>query len=134
MKEQNNITTGTKAEEFVAQELSKLGVFVGTFYKSPSGDQPFDQVAIESKRTWCYDVKHCKTDRFDFSRVESNQLSALNYIQEIDNINVICGIAIVFDDEVYFLSWYSFSIMKAEGRKSVKPSELTRMLGAFKYE
>ena len=31
MKEQNNITTGTKAEEFVAQELSKLGAFVGTF-------------------------------------------------------------------------------------------------------
>lgn len=126
----SNIKTGTQAESFVAQELAKKGAFVGDFNKSRTGSQPFDQIAITNIFTWCYDVKHCNVDRFDFSRVEANQTNALNYIHdEIDNSHVVCGFALVFEDEIYFLSLYQYKQFLSEGRKSCKVSTLSKMLG-----
>ena len=126
----SNIKTGTQAESFVAQELAKKGAFVGDFNKGRTGSQPFDQLAITENFTWAYDVKHCGIDRFEFRRVESNQTNALNYIHdEIDNPQVVCGFALVFEDEIYFLSLYQYKQFLSEGRKSCKVSTLSKMLG-----
>ena len=75
MQDKPNITTGTQAENHVAEELAKLGAWVGNFNKSNTGAQPFDQIAITKNFTWCYDVKHSMINRFDFRRIEDNQLA-----------------------------------------------------------
>lgn len=125
----SNIKTGTQAEQFVAQELAKKGAFVGDFNKGRTGSQPFDQLAITENFTWAYDVKHCRIDRFEFRRVEANQTSALNYIHdEINNAYVICGFALVHEDEIYFLSLFEYRMIKATGRKSCKVSNLPKLL------
>lgn len=122
-----NIKTGTQAEVFVAQELSIRGAWVGDFNKSNTGSQPFDQVAITSNYTWCYDVKHCNVDRFDFVRVEDNQRLSLSYIHGLDNVNVIVGFTLVYKEEIFFLTYYNLLQLIAEGRKSIKITSLENM-------
>lgn len=126
------IKTGNQAEKFVAETLANTDiVWVGNFNKSNSGSQPFDQIAITQLHTWCYDVKNCNIDRFDFSRVEDNQEISLGFIDSLDNPHVYTGFAIVFDNEIYFLSTYQLNMLKAEGRKSVKVTTLSKMLSVI---
>lgn len=131
MQDKTNISTGTQAEGFVSGLLASKGAWVGDFNKGNSGSQPFDQIAITNKFVFCYDVKHCKEDRFDFSRVEYNQTLSLTFISEIDNPMVIEGFALVYEDEVYFLSWYQYQMLLAETRKSVKVSTLPLLKEVF---
>lgn len=128
MQGKPNIKTGTEAENFVAEELAKLGAWVGDFNKSSTGAQPFDQIAITKNYTWCYDVKHSEINRYDFRRIEDNQLLSLGYIHSLDNSNVIVGFAIVHEGEIFFLSYYQYLQLKAEGRKSVRITDLENML------
>lgn len=126
------ISYGNNAEKFVAETLASTNkVWVGNFNKSNTGSQPFDQIAITPEHTWCYDVKNCSTDRFDFSRVESNQEISLQFIDSLDNPQVYTGFALVYDNKVYFLSNLEFGLKIKEGRKSVKVSTLTQMLGVI---
>ena len=90
MTDKPNVKIGNKTEDYVAQRI-KLGAIVLNMNKSNTGSQPYDQVAITNKKTWCYDVKHSKQDRFDFSRVEANQSIALEFTHNLNNDNVIAG-------------------------------------------
>lgn len=128
MQDKPNITTGTQAENHVAEELAKLGAWVGNFNKSNTGAQPFDQIAITKNFTWCYDVKHSMINRFDFRRIEDNQLLALSYIHNLDNANTIVGFGIVYEGEIFFLSYHQYLQLKAESRKSVRITDLENML------
>ena len=128
MQDKPNITTGTQAENHVAEELAKLGAWVGNFNKSNTGAQPFDQIAITKNFTWCYDAKHSMINRFDFRRIEDNQQLALDYINSLENPNVIVGFAIVYEGEIFFLSYYKYLQLKAESRKSVRITDLENML------
>ena len=128
MQDKPNITTGTQAENYVAEELAKLGAWVGNFNKSNTGAQPFDQIAITKNFTWCYDVKHSMINRFDFRRIEDNQLLALDYINSLENANVIVGFVIVYEGEIFFLSYHQYLQSKAKSRKSVRITDLENML------
>ena len=115
-----NIEIGNNTENYVAQELSKLGAIVLNMNRSNTGSQPYDQVAITKSNTWCYDVKHSKQDRFDFSRVETNQSIALEFTHNLHNDNVIVGFAIVYNDIIYFLSFHNYLIEKSKNKKVYK--------------
>lgn len=129
MQGKYNINTGNQAEKYVAEELAKLGIWVGSFNKNNSGSQPFDQIAISKNFTWCYDVKHTEIDRFDFRRIEDNQQIVLAFIHErLQNPSVIEGFAIVYEDNIYFYNYYTYLQHKLEGRKSVKINELENFI------
>lgn len=116
--------TGREAERFVAEFLSERKYFVGDFNKSSSGQQPFDQIAINYNSVLAYDVKHCKTDYFPFSRIEDNQIRALDYIGNLNNEAVETMILIVYEGIIYYLSFSLFKTLKVIGFKSIRPTEL----------
>ncbi len=117
--------TGREAERFVAEFLSERGYFVGDFNKSSSGQQPFDQIAINYNSVLAYDVKHCKTDYFPFSRIEDNQIRALDYIWKLNNETVKTMILIVYEGAIYCLPFSQFKTLKVLEYKSIRPTELT---------
>ena len=133
MFDRSNVKNGAQAEKFVAEELAKLGYWVGTFDKGVSGSQPFDCIAIGEQYTIAFDVKLCKTDRFSFDRVEENQDLALGYITyELRNPNVITCFMIVYENEIYILSFeYYKEILLGGHKKSIKVSELARFKDVF---
>lgn len=122
-----NILLGNKAEDKVAHYISSKGYIVVNL-RNNTGSQPFDQIAITNKLTYCYDVKNCSVDRFDFRRVENNQSLALEFItNNIQNSNVRTGFALVYNDNIYYLSYLKYTILLEKGAKSVKVSTLTRL-------
>lgn len=132
MQDKPNIVIGNNAEEFVATELSKRGAIVCNLNKSNTGSQPFDQFAISSTTTWCYDVKHSVNHRFSFDRVETNQSNALKFIESLENENVVVGFAIVYKDVIYFLSWHEYETMLLDNKKSVLIETLSQFMGVFR--
>lgn len=122
------IKTGKQAEIYVAEQLSKNKYWVGGFEKTISGTQPFDQIAINSQHALCYDVKHCKEDYFHFSRIEENQKRALGYLNELKNPQVLTGFMLVYENEVYWLSYDIYLELESEDKKSVTPSVLGGLL------
>jgi len=134
MFNRSNVKNGTQAELLVAEELAKLGYWVGTFDKGVSGSQPFDCIAIGKTTTIAFDVKLCKTDRFSFDRVEENQDLALSYITfELRNPNVITCFMIVYNNEIHVLSFeYYKEILLTQDKKSIKVSDLLRLKDVIK--
>lgn len=137
MRDKPNIIIGNKAERFVAEELAKKGAIVHDL-RSPNGSQPYDQIAITKDFVFCYDVKHCSNDRFDFYRVENNQQSALTYVHSLNNDSVVAGFVLVYNDgegyDLYFLSMYQYEMFLAEERKSIKVSILPKLLEVVKWK
>ena len=117
--------TPTQAEKYVAKYLSNYNYWVGNFEKGIVGSQPFDLIAINKNKTICLDVKLCDNDYFPFSRVEENQKLALGFItNKVRNDNVLTGFVIVFEKELYWLSFREYEDYHYTNIKSVKPSEL----------
>lgn len=130
--QENKIRTGIQAEKYVAEELAKRGCWVGDFNKGHTGTQPFDQIMIGKKKVWAYDVKHSKIDRFDFRRVEANQELALGFLYKQGVVNT--GFVIVYKDTLYYLSYGTYLILKNNGDKSVKITELITFLDLLMYK
>lgn len=116
--------TGREAENYVAEYLSKQDFFVGDFNKSNSGQQPFDQIAINNNKVLAYDVKHCKRDYFPFTRVEDNQIRALSYLDDLNNPVIETYIMLVYKEEITTLPFKEFLSLEGKDTKSVKPSSL----------
>lgn len=122
------IKTASKAEKFVAEFISKQNYWVGTFEKGVSGSQPFDLIAI-GKNVLALDVKLMERDYFPFTRIEENQHNALSYLSSLKvNYSLYEGFAIVYKDEIYFLSYNDYLAFEKEGMKAVKTKDLC-MLG-----
>ena len=120
MQDNPNIKKGNKAEYETSLFIASKGGFVGNFNKGMSGSQPFDQIAITKNKVIAYDVKNCSTYRFDFRRVEDNQVSALGFINnEIRNKNVVCGFVLVHNDMFKFLNYNDYLTLINAENKSV---------------
>ena len=119
--------TGKQAEQFVSGFLSARGAWVGEFKKGVNGTQPFDLIIIDQKYTICADVKHCKTNRFDFDRIEENQEQALSFIDGLGNKRVKCGVLVVYEAEIYYVSHSAIKLAQLEGKKSVTVTDLKKI-------
>lgn len=123
--DETNIKTGTDAENFVAHELAKLGMWAGQFPPAISGKQPFDIIAISKNNTYCIDVKHCKDNYFPFDRVEENQKLSLSYLDnEVGNLYNSNGFVLVYENTPYWLPYGKYERLSFKGDKSVKPQDL----------
>lgn len=76
--------------------------------------QPCDVIALRRDKKFLLDVKHCKNDKFLFSRIETNQADAFKYATEL---GIPCGFAVFFEasNEWRFWSWkFVQKLMKIE--------------------
>ena len=130
MKLQNDI--GRTEEEKAAKYLSQHKYWALVIPKGPNG-QPFDIIASRKRDTWFLDVKHLEKDKasFPFSRIESNQITSMNYANIVAKISSDrLGFMIKWErnpDKYFFLSWEKFIECKRKDEKSVKITELVNL-------
>lgn len=76
---------GNKSESVLLEILKNKGYWCHLFSYNDSG-QPCDVIALKGDYHYLIDVKHCDSDVFYFSRIESNQHNCFRYANE-------CGVA-----------------------------------------
>lgn len=78
----SNVKEGSIFEEKVIEILGEHGFWASGFPKDKDGTQPSDIIAVNHKGKHLIDAKDCKKGRFELSRIEDNQLSAMDRIKE----------------------------------------------------
>ena len=132
MKIQNEI--GRKTEKEAAIFFKKHKYLAIPIPKSVNG-QPFDIIASRKRDTWFLDVKHLESDKvsFPFSRIESNQITSMNYASIVSKISSDrLGFSIKWDREpekYFYFSWHKFLECKKNNEKSIKMIELVDIEG-----
>ena len=84
---------GNKCESLLLDILKKKNYWCHLFASKDSG-QPCDVIALKGDKHYLIDVKHCDTNVFYFSRIESNQHNCFRYAIECDIYYKDLGFAI----------------------------------------
>ena len=104
--------------------LSQMGYWALNIPKNPSGAQPFDIIALaEKNNAMALDCKVCGKPTFPISRVEANQWTALSLIKSKLKDNVMAGVVIWYDGDVYYLSIEELKRAVKKGQKSIRISK-----------
>ena len=74
----SNISAGTAFEREFCELLSDQGFWVHRISQNAAGQQPADVIAVYCGIAYLIDCKVCSNDRFQFSRMEENQRSAMD--------------------------------------------------------
>lgn len=72
----NNKMAGAAFEREFCDILSRNGFWAHILQDNRNG-QPFDIISAKDGNAMVFDCKECKTDRFRLSRMEGNQISAM---------------------------------------------------------
>lgn len=116
-KKKSNKALGNDTEKQFAQYMYAKGWWVHIFSYNTSG-QPCDIVMSRDNMVWFLDVKNVEGDRFDFTRVEPNQMTAFELLISRGTSNV--GFAIKFKDHGWFLlDFKKMLLLKDLGVKDV---------------
>lgn len=113
----NNKKIGNTKEKVVANELSRLGYWCHIFAQTKQG-QPFDLIAIKNNIVIMGDVKSCLKGRFDFSRIEPNQYTAMELALQKGNTNIYFFLV----DEENNIKVIKYQTIKEFSKKSLTKS------------
>jgi hypothetical protein len=118
---------GNRREKEFANRMFNAGWWVHILANNTNG-QPFDIVMTKNNITWFLDVKNVATgDVFTLDRIEENQINAFDMLVRRGTTN--CGLAIVFDDNVFYLLEYKMMKDLLENRLStVTKSSLKKII------
>lgn len=72
----SNKSEGNNFERIFCETLFKYGFWVHNMAQNKAG-QPADIIAVKNKKAYLIDCKECKNNIFPFSRIESNQHTAM---------------------------------------------------------
>lgn len=106
----NNKRLGTAWEREFCQILAKHGWWVHFIAPAATGGQPFDVIAVKAGEAMAFDCKTSARKTFPFSRLEQNQVMAMEKW-------IACGnsepyIAVKYHENIYLLE---YSRLKREG-------------------
>lgn len=73
----SNKSNGNRFERELCKELAGRGFWAHNFAQSPAG-QPADIIAVKGKTAWLIDCKVMSGKYLELSRVEPNQLTAMD--------------------------------------------------------
>lgn len=79
-----NRKLGNTFESEFCEMLYEKGFWVHNMAQNQAG-QPADVIAVRNKRAYLIDCKVCKNDIFPFSRIESNQHTAMRLWKDSGN-------------------------------------------------
>ena len=128
----NSKKIGTQFEQEFCEYLAKHGWWAHFLSANSKGAQPFDIIAIKDDYVYAIDCKTCSTERFPFSRIEDNQRLAFDKIAQAGN--VICGFAIKYNSNYYFIPYSQVLIRMFMGGKSIKFTEGHTYNASYRFE
>lgn len=99
----NNKLDGIRYENKVAQILYDNGYWVTLLAATHTG-QPADIIAIKDSEFALIDAKLCLRDRFELSRIEPNQIRAMNALEKKSG-HAIAAFVLGMSSGNYIVSW-----------------------------
>lgn len=122
----NNKILGTRYEEEVAQILYDNGYWVTLLTASRTG-QPADIIAIRDSEVALIDAKYCSKDRFDFKRIEPNQVRAMNLLEK-KSVYAVIVFVLGMSTGNYVVAWYRIKELMAKGVKSISLADCKELI------
>lgn len=122
----SNVQKGTSFEEQLVELLGKNGFWATGIPKDKEGRQPCDVIACNKSGVYLMDAKNCESGRFDFSRVEDNQISAMELIgKRAKGLGYfVCN----FPDGIYIYPYkYIKALMEAGANSTSDTSNVFKM-------
>lgn len=113
----NNKIEGTRYENKVAQILYDSGYWVTLLTASHSG-QPADIIAIKGSEIALIDAKLCTKDRFDFNRIEPNQIRSMGLLEKRSG-HAVAAFVLGMSTGNYVVSWSTINYYMNMGFKSL---------------
>ena len=129
MMNSKQLQKGNETEKLVCDLFKKYGYWSHILQKGKDGGQPVDIVALKNNINWLVDAKNVEEDiSFPFSRIESNQLTCMDYAYNFAGIKRV-GFVIYFArvNKICYLPYLKFLQLKENKRKSVRYDELYDM-------
>nr|DAO60887.1 MAG TPA: hypothetical protein [Herelleviridae sp.] len=110
----SNKKVGNDFEREFCEILSEYGFWVHNFAQNKDG-QPADVIAVKNDTPYLIDCKVCEKDIFKLSRVEENQILAMQHW--LDTRNREAWFALNVKDDVLMITYHQ--MMYAKERQSV---------------
>lgn len=129
----NNKKIGTQFEQEFCKYLADHGWWAHFLTPSAGGSQPFDVIAARGRDVYAIDCKTCSKDSFSLSRIEDNQHSAFKSIIW-KSANVKCGLAILHNDEIYYVPYDEVLVFIHYKKKSIPLGEEYRKRASSCFE
>lgn len=117
----NNKTEGTRFELEFTAALAAHNFWVHRFQDNKNG-QPCDVMAAKNRNTYLFDCKDCKGDRLRLSRLEENQLNAMQLFEATGNSKGMFAVRFS-DGEIYLLDYRELKILRERGVRSLSKED-----------
>lgn len=118
----SNKAAGTRFEKEFAERMARHGFWVHLFQDNHNG-QPGDVIAARDGNAYLFDCKSCEKNHFRLSRMEENQLNAMELFHMTGNRRGM--FAIQFQSgPVYLVDYLVLKELRDQGMKSLKRTEM----------
>lgn len=121
----SNKTVGTAFEREFAGMLSRNGFWVHVLQDNRNG-QPFDIISAKDGSPMVFDCKVCETGRFCLSRMEANQISAMELWEACGNGEGAFAVRFLKTGNVYIVPFRKLMEDRRAGIRSLSERELEK--------
>lgn len=122
----SNKSKGNSFEQFFGNLLAYNGYWAHVLQDNRNG-QPFDVFATKDDISYAFDCKECESDRFQLSRMESNQISAMNRWIETGNSHAYFAIRFDKTYNIYVVPFQELNARRLAGISSIAEAEIKRI-------
>lgn len=122
----SNKSKGSNFEQFFGNILAYNGLWAHVLKDNKNG-QPFDIIAAKDNIPFAFDCKECESDRFQLSRMESNQISAMKRWIETGNENVYFVIKFCRKCNIYVVPFQALNEKRLQGIGSMSEEEVKKV-------
>lgn len=110
--------TGQEFETAFTKWLFDKGFWALNVPRNKFGAQPFDIIAIKGNVVWAIDCKVCAEKRLDLRRVEPNQYTAFEVMQE--RTKARCSFVCLNEETIYEIMFDVVKDAYVSGKASIK--------------
>lgn len=116
MARNTNRKDGLQFESELCEKLAGYGWWAHNAAQTAAG-QPADIIAVRCNHAVLIDCKVCSGDKFQMSRVEPNQESAMGLWTERGND--FAYFALKYSDNIYMMHYFDYERLKKENVKAI---------------
>lgn len=122
----SNKSKGNDFEIFIGGLLAHHGFWAHILQDNKNG-QPFDIIATKDNAPYAFDCKECESDRFQLSRMEANQIGAMNRWMETGNSNAYFVIKFCATYNIYVVPFQNLNAKRLAGVSSIIESAIKEL-------